>query len=112
MDYHRTGPAGGSSAAGRRCPGLRHRRTRRHTRHLRPRPGPLRAPRTPVPQGPGGAHPRCRHGPAYQRRGYAKAALAAFLEHLEQEGVTLYELYASEGSAPLYESLGSRATPR
>lgn len=44
--------------------------------------------------------------PAYRRRGYAKAALSALLDHLEQEGVTLYELYANKGSAPLYESLG------
>ncbi|MFD4764177.1 GNAT family N-acetyltransferase [Streptomyces sp. NPDC058439] len=48
---------------------------------------------------------------AYQRRGYAKAALAALLEHLEQEGVTLYELYASDGSAPLYESIGFASNP-
>ncbi|MFF5488679.1 GNAT family N-acetyltransferase [Streptomyces virginiae] len=44
--------------------------------------------------------------PEYRRRGYAKAALAALLDHLEAEGVTLYELYASEGSAPLYAGLG------
>ncbi|CAL9361337.1 hypothetical protein SUDANB105_00672 [Streptomyces sp. enrichment culture] len=49
--------------------------------------------------------------PAYQRRGYAKAALTALLEHLEQDGATLYELYASEGSAPLYEALGFRRDP-
>ncbi|WP_189967180.1 GNAT family N-acetyltransferase [Streptomyces violascens] len=49
--------------------------------------------------------------PAYQRRGYAKAALTMLLEHLEGEGVTLYELYASEGSAPLYASLGFKSDP-
>ncbi|MFE7804491.1 GNAT family N-acetyltransferase [Streptomyces sp. NPDC057430] len=49
--------------------------------------------------------------PAHRRRGYAKAALAALLDHLEHAGVTLYELYASDGSAPLYESLGFAADP-
>ncbi|KUJ43314.1 hypothetical protein ACZ90_67395 [Streptomyces albus subsp. albus] len=49
--------------------------------------------------------------PAYQRRGYAKAALGALLDHLEKDGVTLYELYASDGSAPLYASLGFRSDP-
>ncbi|MGE7384180.1 GNAT family N-acetyltransferase [Streptomyces sp. NPDC004126] len=46
--------------------------------------------------------------PAHRRRGYAKAALAALLDHLEDDGVTLYELYArtpwhpawSAGQAP------------
>ncbi|MEV7547543.1 GNAT family N-acetyltransferase [Streptomyces sp. NPDC089915] len=49
--------------------------------------------------------------PAHRRRGYAEAALSALLDHLEHEGVTLYELYASEGSAPLYEKLGFAADP-
>ncbi|RKT08165.1 ribosomal protein S18 acetylase RimI-like enzyme [Streptomyces sp. 3211.6] len=49
--------------------------------------------------------------PAHRRRGYAKAALSALLDHLEHEGVTLYELYASDGSAPLYEQLGFAADP-
>ncbi|MER6349580.1 GNAT family N-acetyltransferase [Streptomyces sp. NPDC001595] len=49
--------------------------------------------------------------PAYRRRGYAKVALAALLKHLEQDGATLYELHASEGSAPLYEALGFRHDP-
>ncbi|MFE9469298.1 GNAT family N-acetyltransferase [Streptomyces virginiae] len=49
--------------------------------------------------------------PAHQRRGYARTALAALLAHLERDGVTLYELYASEGSAPLYEGLGFAADP-
>jgi GNAT superfamily N-acetyltransferase len=49
--------------------------------------------------------------PAYQRRGYAKAALTTLLDHLERDGVTLYELYASEGSAPLYEALGFKHDP-
>ncbi|MFD4479497.1 GNAT family N-acetyltransferase [Streptomyces sp. NPDC058471] len=49
--------------------------------------------------------------PAFQRRGYAKATLAALLDHLERDGVTLYELYASEGSAPLYAGLGFASNP-
>ncbi|MFE1875601.1 GNAT family N-acetyltransferase [Streptomyces sp. NPDC059496] len=49
--------------------------------------------------------------PVHRRCGYAKAALAALLNHLERDGVTLYELYASEGSAPLYEQLGFAADP-
>ncbi|WFB11358.1 GNAT family N-acetyltransferase [Streptomyces sp. LX-29] len=49
--------------------------------------------------------------PAYRRRGFARAALMALLDHLEADGVTLYELYASEGSAPLYEGLGFAGDP-
>ncbi|WP_443053297.1 GNAT family N-acetyltransferase [Streptomyces sp. NBC_00273] len=49
--------------------------------------------------------------PAHRRNGYAKAALTALLNHLEGDGVTLYELYASEGSAPLCEQLGFAAAP-
>ncbi|MEU9035046.1 GNAT family N-acetyltransferase [Streptomyces sp. NPDC048352] len=49
--------------------------------------------------------------PAHRRRGHARAALAALLDHLERDGVTLYELYASAGSAPLYEGLGFAADP-
>ncbi|WP_329315616.1 GNAT family N-acetyltransferase [Streptomyces sp. NBC_01278] len=49
--------------------------------------------------------------PAHRRHGYAKAALTALLDHLERDGVTLYELYASAGSAPLYEDLGFAPDP-
>ncbi|MGW6982182.1 GNAT family N-acetyltransferase [Streptomyces sp. NPDC054932] len=49
--------------------------------------------------------------PGHRRRGYARSALTALLDHLEGEGVTLYELHASEGSAPLYEALGFAADP-
>ncbi|MFF3013745.1 GNAT family N-acetyltransferase [Streptomyces sp. NPDC057939] len=49
--------------------------------------------------------------PDHRRRGHARAALAALLDHLERDGVTLYELYASEGSASLYETLGFTADP-
>ncbi|MFE2165632.1 GNAT family N-acetyltransferase [Streptomyces sp. NPDC059447] len=48
--------------------------------------------------------------PTHRHRGYAKAALAALLDHLEHDGVTLYELYAGS-SAPLYEQLGFAADP-
>ncbi|MFF1418007.1 GNAT family N-acetyltransferase [Streptomyces sp. NPDC058280] len=47
----------------------------------------------------------------FQRRGYAKATLTALLDHLERDGVTLFELYASEGSAPLYARLGFASNP-
>ncbi|MFJ7589539.1 GNAT family N-acetyltransferase [Streptomyces sp. NPDC097617] len=47
----------------------------------------------------------------HRRRGHARAALAALLDHLEQDGVTLYELYASEGSAALYAGLGFASDP-
>lgn len=48
--------------------------------------------------------------PAHRRHGHARAAPAALLDHLEHDGVTLYELYASSGSAPLYEQLGFPAS--
>ncbi|WP_197367850.1 GNAT family N-acetyltransferase, partial [Streptomyces clavuligerus] len=48
--------------------------------------------------------------PAHQRRGHARAGLTALLADLEQEGVTLYELYAS-GGVPLYEPLGFPSDP-
>lgn len=49
--------------------------------------------------------------PAHRRRGYARAALAALLDHLERDGVTLYDLHASKESAPLYKALGFTADP-
>ncbi|MET7740298.1 GNAT family N-acetyltransferase [Streptomyces sp. NPDC005385] len=49
--------------------------------------------------------------PAFQRRGCAKATLAALLDRLERDGLTLCELYASEGSAPLYAGLGFASNP-
>ncbi|MFB7599810.1 GNAT family N-acetyltransferase [Streptomyces sp. NPDC056160] len=49
--------------------------------------------------------------PGYRRRGYAKAALTALLAHLEGDGVTLYELHASNDSAPLYAALGFTSDP-
>lgn len=44
--------------------------------------------------------------PAYRRRGYARAVVSELLDHLERDGVTLFELHASEEAAPLYEQLG------
>lgn len=49
--------------------------------------------------------------PGFRRRGYAKAALTALLAHLEGDGVTLYELHASDDSAPLYAALGFKSDP-
>ncbi|MGW7312262.1 GNAT family N-acetyltransferase [Streptomyces sp. NPDC054865] len=49
--------------------------------------------------------------PTHRRRGHARAALASLLDHLERDGVTLYELYASEGSAALYSGLGFSCDP-
>jgi predicted GNAT family acetyltransferase len=49
--------------------------------------------------------------PAYRRRGYAQAALTALLAHLEGDGVTLYELHASDDSTPLYAALGFESDP-
>ncbi|MFM9540148.1 GNAT family N-acetyltransferase [Streptomyces turgidiscabies] len=49
--------------------------------------------------------------PGFRRRGYAKAALTALLAHLEGDGVTLYELHASDDSAPLYAALGFTSDP-
>nr|WP_239148958.1 GNAT family N-acetyltransferase [Streptomyces sp. SID12501] len=49
--------------------------------------------------------------PAYRRRGYAKAAMTALLAHLEGDGVTLYELHASDDSVPLYAALGFQSDP-
>jgi 8-oxo-dGTP pyrophosphatase MutT (NUDIX family) len=49
--------------------------------------------------------------PVHRRRGYARAAAAALLDHLEREGVTLFELHASEEAALLYEQLGFAGSP-
>ncbi|MGX1135473.1 GNAT superfamily N-acetyltransferase [Streptomyces glaucescens] len=71
-------------------------------------------PLLPAPKYPAGLAARIHSvatEPAYRRRGYARAAVAALLDHLEREGVTLYELHAGEGSAPLYEALGFRHEP-
>ncbi|MFF2775614.1 GNAT family N-acetyltransferase [Streptomyces sp. NPDC058052] len=48
---------------------------------------------------------------AYRRRGYARAAVAALLERFQQEGVTLFELHASDEAAPLYAEFGFASDP-
>jgi ATP-binding cassette subfamily B protein len=49
--------------------------------------------------------------PAYRRRGYASTVTTALLDHLQDEGVTLFELHSSEEAAPLYASLGFATSP-
>ncbi|MER8046767.1 GNAT family N-acetyltransferase [Streptomyces sp. NPDC094032] len=49
--------------------------------------------------------------PAYRRRGFARAAVSALLEHLAADGVTLFELHASTEATPLYEELGFVSEP-
>ena len=49
--------------------------------------------------------------PAHRRRGHARAVLAALLEHLEREEVTLFELHASADATPLYEEFGFAGDP-
>ncbi|MFM9570704.1 GNAT family N-acetyltransferase [Streptomyces turgidiscabies] len=49
--------------------------------------------------------------PGYRRRGHTKAELTTLLAHLEGDGVTLYELHASDDSVPLYAALGFTSDP-
>ncbi|MFD8009541.1 GNAT family N-acetyltransferase [Streptomyces sp. NPDC058955] len=49
--------------------------------------------------------------PAHRRRGYARAAVSALLEDLRRDGVTLFELHASDEAAPLYTELGFASDP-
>ncbi|MBB4981092.1 GNAT family N-acetyltransferase [Streptomyces nymphaeiformis] len=49
--------------------------------------------------------------PAYRRRGFARAAVAALLDHLARDGVTLFELHASKEAAPLYGEFGFATEP-
>ncbi|MFE7409746.1 GNAT family N-acetyltransferase [Streptomyces laurentii] len=44
--------------------------------------------------------------PAHRRRGYARAVVSALLDGLTREGVTLFDLHATEEAAPLYGQLG------
>ena len=74
----------------------------------------LVSPVLPAPRYPQGLAARVQAvatRPGYRRRGYAKAALTALLDDLEQEGVTLFELHASDESRPLYEGLGFVSDP-
>ncbi|MFF0293802.1 GNAT family N-acetyltransferase [Kitasatospora sp. NPDC004614] len=49
--------------------------------------------------------------PDYRRRGYATAVVKTVVEHLAAHGCTLFELYASDGSAPLYRAVGFESDP-
>ncbi|MGW3169811.1 GNAT family N-acetyltransferase [Streptomyces sp. NPDC001153] len=74
----------------------------------------LVSPVLPAPRYPQGLAARIQAvatRPGHRRRGYAKAALTALLGDLEQEGITLFELHASEASRPLYEALGFVSDP-
>ncbi|MCE0444822.1 GNAT family N-acetyltransferase [Streptomyces tricolor] len=92
------GPARHPTAPRRRRPGLRHRRHRQRTRQLRPRLSPAAAPAPKYPKGLAARIHAVAAEPSYRRRGYAKAALATLLEHLEQHSVTRYERPCTKGS--------------
>ncbi|MGC5396643.1 GNAT family N-acetyltransferase [Streptomyces sp. DT20] len=49
--------------------------------------------------------------PEFRRRGLAREVLSALLDRLQADGVTLFELHASEAAAPLYRDLGFTADP-
>lgn len=69
----------------------------------------LVSPVLPAPRYPEGLSARIQAvatQPSHRRRGYARAALTTLLDDLGQEGVTLFELHASDESRPLYEGLG------
>ncbi|MEU2232571.1 GNAT family N-acetyltransferase [Streptomyces vietnamensis] len=42
----------------------------------------------------------------FRRRGLARATVAALLDHLTRDGVTLFELHASKDATRLYEEFG------
>ncbi|MER5949831.1 GNAT family N-acetyltransferase [Streptomyces sp. NPDC001904] len=68
----------------------------------------------PAPKYPAGRAARIQvvaTSPAFRHRGYATEVLRALLAALEHDGVTLFELYAHDGSAPLYEHLGFTRDP-
>ncbi|MFJ4714501.1 GNAT family N-acetyltransferase [Streptomyces sp. NPDC088785] len=68
----------------------------------------------PAPRYPRGTAARIQvvaTDPAFRRRGCATDALGSLLARLERDGVTLYELYAHDGSAPFYARLGFTADP-
>lgn len=74
----------------------------------------LVSPVLPAPRYPQGLAARIQAvatQPGYRRRGYAKAALTALLNDLEQEDITLFELHASDESRSLYEGLGFVSDP-
>ncbi|MFF4859930.1 GNAT family N-acetyltransferase [Streptomyces rubiginosohelvolus] len=49
--------------------------------------------------------------PAFRRRGHARRAVSGLLDQLASEGVTRFELNASQEAAPLYEGLGFASAP-
>ncbi|WP_107502098.1 GNAT family N-acetyltransferase [Streptomyces tricolor] len=64
-------------------------------------PSPFSSRCSPPPKYPKGLAARIHAvaaEPSYRRRGYAKAALATLLEHLEQHSVTRYERPCTKGS--------------
>ncbi|WP_443079916.1 GNAT family N-acetyltransferase [Streptomyces sp. P9-A4] len=68
----------------------------------------------PAPGYPGGLAGRIHAvatEPGHRRRGHARTVVAALLECLERDGVTLFDLHASVDAAPLYEQFGFRSDP-
>ncbi|WTQ07143.1 GNAT family N-acetyltransferase [Streptomyces virginiae] len=50
--------------------------------------------------------------PDHRRRGYARAAVSALLDHLDRvEDVTLFELHTSSEAAALYREFGFAGSP-
>ncbi|MFJ7969634.1 GNAT family N-acetyltransferase [Streptomyces sp. NPDC096324] len=49
--------------------------------------------------------------PAFRRRGYARAVVAALLDHLTAEDTTLFELHTSPQAAPLYRNFSFSGSP-
>ncbi|MEU6353606.1 bifunctional GNAT family N-acetyltransferase/NUDIX hydrolase [Streptomyces sp. NPDC047072] len=49
--------------------------------------------------------------PGLRRRGFARAVLAALLDHLKGEQVTLFDLHSSPEAAQLYRELGFAGSP-
>ncbi|TGB08730.1 GNAT family N-acetyltransferase [Streptomyces sp. MZ04] len=49
--------------------------------------------------------------PNFRRRGYARAVVAALLDHLTAEDTTLFELHTSPQAAPLYRDFGFSGSP-
>uniref|UniRef100_A0AAU2W147 GNAT family N-acetyltransferase n=1 Tax=Streptomyces sp. NBC_00008 TaxID=2903610 RepID=A0AAU2W147_9ACTN len=105
-------PARPSPVPGRRRPRPGRAGTGRVGRLLRARPDPPRP--LPAPAYPKGLAARVHAlatRPEFRRRGLAREVLSALLDRLQADGVTLFELHASEEAAPLYRDLGFTADP-